>query len=51
MPSENFTSEDFGTLYAGPKILSDGRVAYVCPLTYGRARINIGDKNFVDDGY
>lgn len=42
---------DFGPLFAGPRTLPDGRIAYVCPLTYGRARINVGDRYGVDDGY
>lgn len=41
----------FGDMYAGPKTLEDGRIAYVTPLTFGRARINIGDEWFVEDGY
>ena len=42
---------DFGPLYAEPRTLPDGRIAYVCPLTFGRARINIGDEWTVHDGY
>ncbi len=41
----------FGEMYAGPKTLEDGRIAYVTPLTFGRARINIGDLSWVEDGY
>jgi hypothetical protein len=41
----------FGWLYAGPRTLADGRIAYVCPLIGGRARINIGDRYTVFDGY
>lgn len=41
----------FGPLYAGPVSLPDGRIAYVCPLTFGRARINVGDETSVHDGY
>jgi hypothetical protein len=42
---------DFGPLYAGPCTLHDGRIAYVMSLTYGRARLNIGDEFLVHDGY
>lgn len=42
---------DFGPLYAGPRELPDGRIAYVSPLTFGRARINVGDEHSIHDGY
>lgn len=42
---------DFGPVYAPPRTLPDGRIAYVTPLTFGRARINVGDLYFVHDGY
>lgn len=41
----------FGPLYAGPRTLPDGRLAYVIPLTFDRARINVGDEWGVQDGY
>jgi hypothetical protein len=33
------------------KVLPDGRLAEIQSLTLGRARINVGDGYFVDDGY
>jgi len=36
-------------LYA--RRLADGRVLAVVPLSYGRARIVIGEGMFVDDGW
>jgi hypothetical protein len=34
------------------KTLPDGRIAEIMPLTYGRARIIVGDgRYFVDNGY
>jgi hypothetical protein len=41
----------FGDMHAGPKTLEDGRIAYVTPLTFGRARINIGTVDWVEQGY
>lgn len=41
----------FGPIFAEPRTLPDGRIAYVCPLLLGRARINVGDLGGVDDGY
>jgi hypothetical protein len=43
--------DTYGPLYAGPRTLPDGSVAYVTPLTYGRARINVGDEYSVHSGY
>lgn len=40
---------EFGPIYAGPKTLADGRIAYVGPLTYGRARINVGTEQWIED--
>jgi len=37
------------TLYK--KIMPDGRIAEVVELTFGRARIIIGDGAVVDDGW
>lgn len=34
-----------------PKRLPDGRIAYVTPLLFERARINVGDEWLVEDGY
>lgn len=31
--------------------VGDGRTIYVVPLTYGRARINIGTSLWVDEGW
>lgn len=42
---------EYGPLYAGPRDLPDGRISYVIPLTFGRARINVGDRWSVHDGY
>jgi hypothetical protein len=42
---------DFGPLYAGPVTLPDGRIAYVCPLTFDRARLQVGTADYVEDGY
>ena len=42
---------DFGPIYGERKTLTDGRIAYVMPLVFGRARINVGDMHFVEDGY
>jgi len=41
----------FGPIYSEPRTFSDGRVAYVTPLTFGRARINVGDEDWVRDGW
>ena len=43
--------ETYGPLYTPPKTLPDGRIAYVTPLTFGRARINVGDQWSVFDAY
>src|SRR5262245_49437670 len=40
---------EFGPLYAGPVDLPDGRIAYVNPITFGRAQITVGDKWSVDE--
>lgn len=42
---------EYGTLFAPVKHLPDGRIAYVATLTFGRARLCIGDKSSVYDGY
>ena len=31
--------------------LPDGRLAGIAPLTFGRARINVGDPSYVDQAY
>jgi hypothetical protein len=41
----------FSWVYAGPRDLPDGRLAYVCPLILGQARLVVGDANSVHDGY
>lgn len=33
------------------KRLPDGRGAWVYPLTFGRARLVVGDEYFLDDGW
>lgn len=33
------------------RILDDGRMVFVTPLTYGRARITIGNEHTLDDGW
>lgn len=42
---------EFGPLYAPVKQLPDGRIAYVSPLTFGRARLCIGDDLSVHEFY
>lgn len=37
--------------YVDVKRLPDGRLAAISPLTFGRARINVGDLHTVRDGY
>lgn len=37
--------------YVDFKRLPDGRIAAIAPLTFGRARINVGDLVTVRDGY
>lgn len=44
------TGDDSDTLEV-KKILPDGRIAEIMPLTYGRARIIVGDGFLVDNGY
>lgn len=41
----------FGPLHAGPRTLPDDRIAYVSPLTFERARLNVGTEWYVADGY
>lgn len=31
--------------------LGNGKKIFVAPLTYGRARMSVGDDYFLDDGY
>jgi len=40
---------EFGPIYSPVRTLPDGRIAYVGPLTFGRARINVGTSEWIDD--
>lgn len=41
----------YGPVYGPVRDLPDGRLAYVQPLVFGRARICVGDEFSVHDGY